>query len=455
MNATPTAHRRHHTLDVVLYGVILQGEILRLVLPFFYNPIDAIWSDPGRWWGYVKLGVETPPMALIDPVFYQAWLSFIAKFTLDIPPLVALYAGLLSAITPWLWYRFLRELLPTRRQALIGWAILAWLPSWIGIYSYFMTETLLLTLLGLAMWLSWRALRKGTVDALVLAALVWTIAGLTRAVAGPLAAVVTLFLLWHQPRRVVATVSVGLLVLSVLLPLSYRSWVKTGSISPLGQPGMNQLYALSGKREVKIHYQSRERNIGFVYGFASPSTGSQPFAPFSEYRNPRLGTLDLYIDLDDQPGSWERERQRVVSQTVDRGFLRATELISLFFGTSWPDNNPQRWMEWLANWLRFLWAPLFIVAVFLLFWRTVTGERRHAPILLSLLITWLVVQGLMLFTVNEGRYRKPIEGIVIAGLLCVLWRRPTEEGSSDSGMDPPGRGADESLQRLVELPRHS
>ena len=142
--------------DALLYALILCGSLVRMVMPFVHNPLDHRWSDPGRWWGYTGTGVDTPPLALIDPVFYQAWLSFIAKFTLDIPVLVALYAGLLSALTPWLWYRFLRELLPGKRRALLGWAILAWLPSWIGIYGYFMTETLLLPLLGLALWLSWR-----------------------------------------------------------------------------------------------------------------------------------------------------------------------------------------------------------------------------------------------------------------------------------------------------------
>ena len=360
-------------------------------------------------------------MALIDPIFYQAWLSFIAKFTLDIPGLVALYAGVLSALTPWLWYRFLRELLPHKRQALLGWALLAWLPSWIGIYSYFMTETLLLTLLGLALWLSWRALRKRTLNALLLAALVWTLAGLTRGVAAPMAAVVTLFVIWYQPNRLQAMAAVCALVLVFLGPLSYRSWVKTGSIAPLGQPGMNLIYAFSGKQEVRVSYHS-DRNVGFVYGFASPSTGSRPLEPFSDYLNPRTGTVNLRIDLDDQAASWAAEKARILAQNPDLNAIRVTELISLFFGTSWPDNNPARAVEWVNNWMRFVWLPLFLAALLLLTWRLLQGERKHAPILLGLLLTWFVVQGVMLFTVNEGRYRKPVEGLLICALLVGLNR---------------------------------
>ena len=104
----------------LLWLLISAGTLTRLGVPFVRNPVGHIWSDPGRWWEYAQTGVDTPPLALIDPPMYQAWMSFVAKLTLDIPVLVAIYAGLLSAITPWLWYRFLRELLPQKSLALLG-----------------------------------------------------------------------------------------------------------------------------------------------------------------------------------------------------------------------------------------------------------------------------------------------------------------------------------------------
>jgi hypothetical protein len=54
-------------------------------------------------------------------------------------------------------------------------------------------------------------------------------------------------------------------------------------------------------------------------------------------------------------------------------------------------------------------------------WRA--GEGAAAGLLGALLLTWLVVQGLMLLTVNEGRYRKPAEGLILSALLLAVPRR--------------------------------
>jgi 4-amino-4-deoxy-L-arabinose transferase-like glycosyltransferase len=368
---------------------------------------------------------------MIDPVFYQAWLSFVAKFTLDIPLLVGIYSGLLSAVTPWLWYRFLRELLPRKRQALIGWAIFAWLPSWIGIYSYFMTETLLLPLLGAAFWLSWRAMRKRDCASLVGAAVIWTLAALTRGIAAPLAAVLILFAWWRQSNRVKAAISITVIAVIVLLPLSYRSWVKTGMISPLGQAALNEIYARSGAREIKVNYYS-DYNVGFLYGFASPSTGSHPFAPFSDYTSSRRGTVNISIDISDQANSWRSEKTRLLEQAPPWFKLVPEELIFLFFGSSWPDNNPERVFELLSTWFRFVWLPAYVAAMILLISLMINGERRHAPPLAAVLIVWLFIQGTLLLVVNEGRYRKPGEGVIIASLLAGIFLRRRDDSRSHS-----------------------
>jgi len=419
--------------DLMLYLFIVSGECVRAIVPFIHNPLHAIWSDPGRWWEYASTGTDTPPLALIDPVFYQAWLSFVAKLTLDIPVLTALYAAVLSVITPWIWYKFFRELLPVKRYALAGWAILAWLPSWIGIYSYYMSETLLLPLMGLSLWLSWRSMRKRDVGSFGLAAFCWTLAGTTRAVAAPVAAAVTVFTWWRQERRVASAIGAGLIIVLILGSLSYRSYQRTGLLAPLGQGAMNQIYAQSGKKEIKINYSS-SNGVRFYYGFGSPSVGIAPFEPFSDWRTSRTGVVDVNIDLDNQSASW-RQAQSLAGESAPSALpLIAENITFLFFGHSWPDTNRKHFFEQLSNWMRFVWAPLFIICVVMLIRIIRKGERKHAPPLLMALLLWFLIQGVLLISVNEGRYRKPAEGLIIAAMLFAASRR-SDKFKNISGID--------------------
>ncbi|MBF0471623.1 MAG: hypothetical protein HQL48_09645, partial [Gammaproteobacteria bacterium] len=88
-----------------------------------------------------------------------------------------------------------------------------------------------------------------------------------------------------------------------------------------------------------------------------------------------------------------------------------------------------RWVERLAAESRLIWGPLFVVALLLLLWKV--GRRRELRplILLMTLLSWFVIQGVLLLGVNEGRYRKPIEGVIIAALLVGVFpsRRQREE----------------------------
>ncbi len=419
----------------LLYALIGAGELIHLWLPFVHNPLHALWSDPGRWWEYASSGTATPPLALADPVLFQAWLSFVAKFTLDIPLLTALYAGLLSATTPWIWYRFLRELLPSRESALAGWAVLAWLPSWLGIYSYFMSETLLLPLLGIAFWASWRSLRRGDSGSFMLASLFWLLAAMTRGVVAPLAVGVMPFVWWRQRRRLAVALMASLLVVVALGLLGYRSYVKTGIVAPLGQAAMNRIYAISGAREIDITYYSKHGG-GYHYVFGSPSMGQAPLAPFSNGHGSRRGSVRVRIDLDHQAASWAREERRVAAAAPPARRLVGENVVYLLFGPSWPDCNPAHLVEWISSQMRFVWAPLFVIALVALGLRAWRGDHRHAAPLLCALLLWFVVQGLLLIAVDEGRYRKPAEGVVVAALLLAATRRPLPTDGPGSSRRP-------------------
>ena len=79
--------------------------------------------------------------------------------------------------------------------------------------------------------------------------------------------------------------------------------------------------------------------------------------------------------------------------------------------------------------MRWLWAPLTLLlfAASTLYWRRLRGAR----LLAVLLLTWIFVQGLLPIAVNEGRYRKPAEGLLLAqaALLLSLRRRRDSESA--------------------------
>ncbi|MFV8784391.1 hypothetical protein ACNKU7_18390 [Microbulbifer sp. SA54] len=415
----------------ICYLLVLLGIWLRVEHIAVFNPVDHIWSDTQRHWEQGTEVLRRDPMSLTDPVLYQVYIAVLGKLTLGEPLLVALYTALLACLTPWIWYRFARELLPGRLQATAVWAALSVLPSWITIYAYFMQETLLLPLLGAALYATWRCRRKQTTASFLCMVVLWILAGLTRGIAIPLAAVVTTWLWLVQPQKLAkAGYSVALLALA-LGPLAYRSYAVMNIVSPHGIGQLVALYMRSGNRE--IHIQYRNGGAEWNYWFGSPSTGEKPLAPLSEWTTDRSGRVTASIDIEKGAEDWRSAIRNYPLTPARYAWLTGENLVYLFFGSSWPDNNPERPLERLAHHSRWLWAPLALVLLLAtaFYWRGLRGERM----LPGLLVTWIVVQGLLPIAVNEGRYRKPAEGLMLVqvALLLSARRRRVATGEPERG----------------------
>ena len=161
-------------LRTILWCAIGLGMAIRLSLPFFDNPMDHLSSDWLRHYSNA-LDVRGEGIATItDSPGYELWRSAVIRIANNSRLTFAAYAGILSALTPWFWYRWMRDCLPTKNNDASGYAILSLLPTWIGIYSFFAQETLLLPLLGLSLWLSFRAVSKKSLPACAVAALAWS-----------------------------------------------------------------------------------------------------------------------------------------------------------------------------------------------------------------------------------------------------------------------------------------
>jgi hypothetical protein len=412
----PTSSRRRRLLRIFLLVLLLAACVFRVWLVVEYNPMAHIWSDPGRHWHNGGFPLDTSPMVAIDPVGYQLYVGMLAKVTLGQPMLVAYWTALLSLAGPWLWYRFLRELLPQRDWALAGWVLLAALPSWSAIYSYFMQETLMLPLMGLALWATWRCRRKAGTASFVLAVALWLAAGLTRGICLPIGAVALTWLWFEQGGKWPRAAAALVLVLAILGPLAGRSWYLARLISPHGISQMVSLQHLSGARNIEIDFSRRGGTEHWTYQFTSPAENDMPLAPLSWRPSPREDTFFLSIDLDAGLRDWSAARAKLPPLTVGRYvWLTGDNLIRLFFGATWPDTNRARLIGEWNYWLRWMWAPLALgcLVMSLVFW------RRQDRLLPTLILTWFVVQGLIPLAPNEGRYRKPFEGLLLAQCLLV------------------------------------
>lgn len=415
-NIAVNCRSRASLLRGFLYLLIIGGCLLRVWIIWRYNPLDHMWSDPLRHWGQGVENLRWDPMSMTDPIMYQVYIGALAKLTLKLPLLVWFYTSLLSLLTPWIWYRFFRELQPGKTIALAGCVAVAWLPSWVSIYSYFMNETLMLPLLGAALYTTWRAGRKQTVSSFVLMVLAWSILGLARPVCIPMAAVASVWVWFKHPFKI-GTALYSLLLLVLLLgPLTYRGYKIMHVFSPHGVGHMGAVYAGSGKKDIQITY----RREGAIWGYAyrNPSIGIEPFAPLSHWKSQREGTVT--VDVDITHGGKELEKVLSLWKPDLNSYVWITKenLIFLFFGPSWPDVNRDRLLDEINYQMRWIWAPLTLTVCL---WSVMALRRKRSDLLLpALILVWFVVQALIPISVNEGRYRKPYEGLLLAQIVLLM-----------------------------------
>jgi hypothetical protein len=256
-----------------LWLIVIAGTLLRLLYPYFDNPISYLVEDTLRHYVH-GFHMGTDVFSFLDPLGYQVWLTFWFKIIGTNHSLIALYAGILCALTPYIWYRWMLCCLPSKRAALVGYAVICLLPSWIAIYSMFMPETLLLPLMGLALWTSWIAKRKGTTVGYLLAAISWAAALATKLTAMPPLVVTSIWLmkdLFAAKKRLPAALTAllyGVIIAAAYLtsPL-YACWgLGDFWLFPPGWARPNQVFSESGAESFtfSLTKHGERRLIGFA-----------------------------------------------------------------------------------------------------------------------------------------------------------------------------------------------
>lgn len=408
----------------VLFITALCG---RFVFPFYFSPLEHVFSDPARHW-YNGLRFFAGPLFMngVDAKFYQLLIWVVSKLSQMRPGVITLYAGLLCAVMPLVWYKAARELMP-RRPALIASLIIAVHPSLLLIYCYFMTETVALVLLGLGVWLTLRTRRKGTLGAFTLAVLVWVLAVHTRTALLPAAVLSTLFMFAFISRRKLALCITALLLYATTLPAMIYSYNVIHVFSPFMLTAPTKLYHYAGTRS--YHFYIRDEGN---YGWSSPTLDSRPLQPFSDYGTYREsnGAYSFAFSKVDGYAPWEEELAKLEAQYGTRQMLQdiRDNFVFYTFGHSWPDSGKvNEYRIWMWNYhLRWTWPPL-ILAVLILF--PFMRLRQEAAYVIGLAFTVTLLMYVQQTGVMEGRYRKPFEPLFILAvpLLWQAWKRPAGE----------------------------
>jgi hypothetical protein len=396
----------------IAFGLLL---LFRLLYPFFNSPLDHLFSDPQRHWENGASFLHPTIMNCADPRLFQLWIFALRALARGSAPTILLGCGLLCAAMPYGWYRALRELRP-RRPALIGAILIGIIPESISVYAYFMNETLLLTLLGLCFWLTLRSRRKGTLAAFVAVVIVWACASLTRTVAVPMAFSSLAWLWFTQSQRLNKLIAgIGIACLFAV-PAGLYGSAKLGFYAPLGNLYFNEIYSAGGRRDIVTDY-----GPDGLYRFGSPSFYSPTFWPFSPWLTDRSGATEFSIDLTQGRAPWISEKKQA---RLQRKFplwrQRAEDAAYLLFSQVWPNSDRASVFGWLTVWTRWLWAPLILLVC----WGTLTRRYRGAAYVMPLCalgtIALLLLQreGVM-----EGRFREPIDAILVSSALLMRYRR--------------------------------
>ncbi len=389
--------------------------LFRLLYPFFNSPLQHLFSDPLRHWENGANFLHPNIMGAADPRLFQAWMFAVRLLSHDAAPTVLLACGFLCAAMPYGWYRALREMQP-RRRALVGALVIGLIPESIGLYGFFMNETLLITLLGFCFWLTLRSRRRGTVAAFALAAIIWLCAALTRTVVLPMAAL-CLTWLWLAQRQHLEKLLIGAGVACLfIIPAGLYGAAKLGFFAPFGNLYFNELYNVSGMHDISVDY-----GPDGVYVFGSPSFYNATFWPFSAWTTDRKGVVSLNIDLTQGRAPWISAKESVKKlRNFPAWRQRLEDFLYLLFGQVWPNSDPSTVVGWLTMWARWLLAPL----ITLVSWGVVTRRYRGAAYLLaSCALGTIFLLVLQNEGVMEARFREPADALLVCSALLLCSRR--------------------------------
>lgn len=412
----------------VLIGLIVAASCFRVFICFAHSPLNYLWSDALRHWNNGLYFPRGGYGGAADPIGYQVYIFVLQKLTASNKFLIGLASAVLSVLMPWTYYRAARNFGLAKPQALWVWTLIAWAPSLIVIYHFIMMETLLLLLEGLALWMTARYLRKGGTEAFLVFVFSWTIACLTKPTVIPLAGVCFLCVWWKKSTSLRQIALGTALAFVLLLPQAVRSKIELGFFAPFGNPWLTRIQLRCGTRSIAFHFLARRGARGrlqptvedsdFVFG--SPSAFMRPLEPLSHWAIRRAwGNSKTEFTVDAAHGeqdwkntydSFNHDRREWLAQWREN-------IVLFFFAPSWPESGASEWDGYLDYCSRWIWAPL-ILFIFALNIRDFARRRFNLiPVAVTLFTLFMALQNMVL---TEGRYRKPVEPLLLLNLVWII-----------------------------------
>lgn len=408
--------------EPILWVLLGAALFMRLVFPHYFSPLDHLFSDPLRHWDNAMHFHENRFFAGMDPKAYQWFLAPIYHWWHGDREPTEWAVGVQCCLAGVFWFLTARELLP-KCAALVTGIILATVPSLLVIYGYFMSETMLLMTLGLAWWLSLLTWRKRSVTLFILTVAAWWLAILSRVIALPLGLGMMALLWWILPRKNISLIIALIVTANMLHPAAEYTKERIGIYTPFSYGMLNKIYVRSHHRVIGITLSN-----GVGWGFESPSFYTKPLEPFSDYQMMKKeGPHNFTIDISKGEEDWYKAYEAVSENYHFSDYLTDVRdnLLYTLFARSWPDSTidpGQPWVLDAGTHHRWIWAPLIVIAIMGAFFAKL--PPRQAVFLLATvgLFGIIVIQN---SAIMEGRYRKPLEPMLIisAAILCTHRRR--------------------------------
>jgi hypothetical protein len=291
---------------------------------------------------------------------------------------------------------------------------------------------MVLTTVGLSVWMTLRAVRKQTLSAFSAAALCWTIAAFTKQTVIPVMVMGLGYALYAQRNKLRALGLATAMFVAFAIPAGWQSMMILRFFAPFGYEEMQTLSRKCDSITFGFHVSYNYNYVDYI--FAPEAFYFNTFYPFGTYTTKR-SNVPYVVNLDLTKGhqDWDQAiRQLEWSHTWSEVLEEYKEnLIFLFFTYSYPDSTgplphsdpflPDAfWLRKLNFHLRWTWAPcLLLVLLYGPFARMKPGK------IWILLVAFVMTWGFLLQDIGivEGRYRKLIEPFLLLSVFFLLESR--------------------------------
>jgi hypothetical protein len=423
-------------LDFLLLFIFSVTLVFRVAFPILYSPFDNIFSDTKRHWDSAVHLHEITLFAGIEPKGYQFFLGYLVDLFGNNHLGIEFSIGILCALTGFVWFLIARELLP-RTQALLSGIIIGIIPSLLTLYSLFLNETLMLFLLGAAFLFSLICWRRPSIFLFGVSVFFWETAALTRIMALPIGLVMISLLWWHKMGRNWKAGGLSIVISAVLfIPAAQFSYDRINVYTPFAFGGVNKIYSAVKENRIEFHLNDE------WWWIESPAYNTAPLDPISDFRLKKTGTYKFKVTTSHGMQSWDEAYQAAKRSYPEFSYTKKVlnNIIYATFSTSWPDNDlKEPYFKNKGFWvrsgydMRWIWFPLIVfILIGVSKWRYTEPQALFICAALFLLLA-LYTQNVVIM---EGRYRKPIEPmLIISGFIVWLARaKACEQGDAYRSM---------------------